>query len=265
MVKQESSTSSRMLAVDCNNFRNVIDDAISREVLTEQHVAELRDLVDTGGTIDFARLGYAFLYLYHWANYCKARFALRRGGRGIEGNSISVLDLGCGSGASTAAILDWIQYDLKFDGRVSITLVDCCREQLDILHEVAGRSGLLKRADNVRWRCEDVLDSLEAETEEYDMIVDANYLCAESPVRRVSVVEAVAGKLARDGQFVVIERAKSGVFEDIGRCRVITERAMEAIGPLDVPGELIGGWRELGSSPKGEFNIRYSAYSVRRR
>ena len=248
------------VTVGANQVRGLIEDAIRSKKVTEQHVADLMGAVKSGRTIDYHRLGYAFIYLYHWANYFKVRLALYRGLPSIKGDSIRVLDLGCGSGASTTAFLDWIRHDLRYVGQVGITLVDRCQEQLDMLRALAGRSGLFAMRE-VKWRCEDALEFLSADDTEYDFILEANYLCAEGPVRRVRVVEAIAARLKPEGRFVVVERSQTGVFQDLAECSMIAEQGEESIGQLGIPDHMIETLKDLGAAPKARFTLRYAVYS----
>src|SRR6266480_2723389 len=87
-----------------NNLENSLLDEFARS-LTPELVDEVQQLSQHDRPLNYGKHAASFAYLYFGANYSKAYISCKAVISKLPRKRLRVLDLGCGSGASSAAIV----------------------------------------------------------------------------------------------------------------------------------------------------------------
>jgi SAM-dependent methyltransferase len=163
--------------------------------------------------IDYDELGESFAYRYFLANYWKVGLALRDAR--LRPPS-TVIDLGSGSGAATAAILSWIYSKEATQKPVEVILVDRSPKQLalarDLLASVAaslpGLSLVISTLESeitpneIAWR---------SVASAADLVV-ASHLLTENADCAPALLERLLRSMATDSDLLVVERPDDKVW-----------------------------------------------------
>ena len=235
---------------------------IKEKILNNDDISNYRQLIHSPTHIDYDKYAPAFLYLYFVANYHKVRFSLERGlrGRSICEN-LHILDIGCGSGASTLALVDWFS-DLKVTpGLLVIDAVDHSRKQLE-LHEAILPGNKLSASVKINRICCDGLEYVANCSVDYDLVVDGNFFCELESNKRRIFTEHLPPRMKPDALLLVVERTKSGVFEDLKAAEYFYEIAGESLGPYDIPEATKLSMPELNFPSKSTYTVGYGLYGT---
>ena len=157
--------------------------AIINGLLTDDIVAELREQIHKGsGTIDYARFGPAFAYRYTLANFANARRAIHPVVKRLSNlQGIRVLDLGCGAGASSAAILSVLSDCQMFSAKLDA--VDHSGYQLALCANLLfDGEPIVESSVRIALHLDDALQFLRRRrSANWDLVVVSYLLCELAP------------------------------------------------------------------------------------
>lgn len=243
-----------------NHLNFIAESAVNGGLLTNDLVILLKNTISLAHSIDYSVHAYSFLYLFFSANYYKTRFSLSRG---VEQkkymNPIRVLDLGCGSGASTLAIIDWYGSMHGPMPAILIDAVDISPMQIDLHRKVFERHVL---GDNIgidRHILDAIIYISHCKTK-YDLIIDSHFLCELSAQQKLNIIDMLPSALQSDGVFLVIEQTQSGVHDELNSAEKFILRYHDVIGPLDMPISDRISTRGIETSSKGTYTVSYGSY-----
>jgi SAM-dependent methyltransferase len=243
--------------------KRLIHDAVEGRLLTEDKILELRQLIHAQASIDYSMFRYEFLYLYFWANYFKVRLSLLRALADFTHTyPLTVLDLGCGSGASTLAFIDWYSGDRAISTPVSIDAVDNNLLQLELHEQILGastrdRNQTLERVTRVHMDAGEFLSSTDRY---YDIVIDGNFLCELEPNERAKVLRLLSGRLSSNGALLIVEREKSGVYESVEAVENLLLHSKESLGPYNLSDDYRLQHPALRTPSKYTYSAAYSLY-----
>ncbi|MCC7539344.1 MAG: class I SAM-dependent methyltransferase [Deltaproteobacteria bacterium] len=166
----------------------------------------LQERVSRGEVPDYNQDAASFAYLYYLSNFSKAaagcslvRSTLRR--PRID-DVLSILDLGCGSGASTAAALltglssGWRQ--------IRICVVDSNQVQLDLARGIIDRLLPANSLVQVDYRHGDAEETLRSSARRVDLAV-CSYLLCELPPEKSGRIWRALRRGSNPGAYVVVQ------------------------------------------------------------
>lgn len=189
------------------------------------HRRELAHLYDhhAAPAVYTSELSIAFAAEFLTLNYDKYSATLE--GAGLE-DPRSVLDLGAGGGAFSAAALTWLSVVRCAPDR--LVLLDRSSAQLRLAKELlfdhrilttGGGPQVSGRRVKVRLEHGDVLDSPSSPGERHDLVL-AGHVLTENIDRLPAVLGAIGGMMSSDGALLVVEQADDPVWDvlaDAGR------------------------------------------------
>lgn len=173
------------------------------ESLTGASVSALRTAVRAHAVPDYDLEWAEFNYLYFSANFLKANLAARTSADILPRRRLSILDLGCGGGSSTAGFVAGL---LDSGYEVSqITAIDSCRAQLNVFHSVAYPC-LLSWARGVQLEIinTDMLAFVEEGCREFDVVLLSYSLRELPPQSQAKLRTSLLSMSLKRGSLVVI-------------------------------------------------------------
>lgn len=239
----------------------IVNDALHSSELSSERVELLRKIVQNSDSIDYATHAHSFLYLYYVANYYKTRFSLSRAiEKQFTKNTVRMLDLGCGSGASTLGLIDWFRstysnLDLYIDA------VDVSKPQLGLLARIIDETNILS-GNQISIHNDDALVYLSTNETKYDLILDSNFICELDKAKRTEAINLMNARLQIDGVLVAVERNSSGVHEEIKSSKIFSLLSQEVIGPFDIPSSDWLANTNIAIQTKKTYTVSFSAYSI---
>jgi SAM-dependent methyltransferase len=239
----------------------IVNEALQGGELSNERLLLLITLVQNAEKIDYAIHAYSFLYLYYIANYYKTRFSLSRGiEKQFPRNSVRILDLGCGSGASTLGLNDWFR-SMYNNSNLCIDAVDVSKRQLGLFSRIVDETDLFSGIQ-ILMHNQDAIEYLSAGTCKYDLILDGNFICELDKEKRLKAIDLIKNRLHDDGVLLVIERNSSGVHEELKSSNIFSLLSQEVIGPLDIPSSDWLNNTSLTVPTKKTYTTSFSAYSI---
>jgi SAM-dependent methyltransferase len=178
-----------------------------REQLTEGTVNEVIAAVRSGVRPEYSKQGAAFTYLYYAANFTKVMRAMScvaGSAPALRGSRLRVLDLGCGAGASSAAVVQWL-LERRREFSMELTLVDTCDDQLELFDSLTGT--WLRRFPSVMCKtyCDGAFQFLSQSRGKFDLIL-ASYLICEVPAESMDVfLDGARHRLMVGGAAIVVD------------------------------------------------------------
>lgn len=233
----------------------------------ERDVEDLRLLYKSAvfRKIDYERLGLAFLWLYHFENAAKVQLACREIPMPSQ---VHVLDAGCGSGASTVGLVNYLIDESCTTKSARIDLVDRSPTQLDIFNHTTGRYLRERPSHHAIFDTlhEDICHFLQSKASvmSYDVILASNVLGELAPSNRRRTLRKMCDILAPGGSVLVIERKRTRIIESVRDAAKWTTCTMRMSGPHE-----IGDLEQLGAiCPRypieKEFALCYAIFTKRR-
>ena len=214
--------------------------------------------------IDYERLGLAFLWLYHFENAAKVQLACRE----IPMPShVNVLDAGCGSGASTVGLVNYI-IDESSVKSARIELVDRSPTQLDIFNHTTGRYLREKLRSHIIFHTvhDDIGHFLQSKASvmSYDLIIASNVLGELAPSNHRRTLRKMCDIQAPGGSVLVIERKRTRIIESVRDAAKWTTCTMRMSGPHEIDDlEQLGAICPRYPIEK-EFALCYAIFTKRR-
>jgi len=180
-------------------------------LLTEAAVSDVVTTIRVGRRPDYSRQGAAFTYLYYVANFAKVLRALNcvaASATALRSPTLRVLDLGCGAGASSAAVIQWLHQQHR-NPKVELTLVDSCIEQLELFESLTGQWISKFSTITAKTYCDGAFQFLSRSEQKFDLILASYLICevpAESTVESTTAfLDAAQPRLVSGGASIVID------------------------------------------------------------
>jgi limonene-1,2-epoxide hydrolase len=160
---------------------DVLRDA-TPEILNNETVSQVRAILGSGGLPNYDRHWAAFAYMYYMANFAKAFLGASLLVERPRNRPLSIIDLGCGGGASTLGVVSALCSQLNV-GVSRIVGIDASTVQLDLFNNVTA-PGL-----------HELCPSAQIETHRDDIV---HFLRSKSPVADIAVLSYVMEELTSE-------------------------------------------------------------------
>jgi len=185
--------------------KNILNDD-----LTIEGINEVKKKIMHNEHINYEKYSYVFFVQYFLANYFKAKHSLDLVHERVQfSNSMKVLDIGGGGGASSMALIDlFSKQDINIK---SLDVVDISQAQLEITETL-----ISDQFGSSNFVPSDAYDFLKNSKDKYDFILAGNFLCeANAQQPELSLPYLLKQVLNSGGHILVVERTESGVYESI--------------------------------------------------
>jgi len=169
---------------------------------------------DTHGPIDYDDFAGTFTHRFFLANYWKTALALQAAGLPAPS---TVVDLGSGSGAATAATLAWMHTTAALPTRVQAVLVDRSARQLAIARDLIANAmevlpGLSVEVSTLEATIRPQEAAWRLVASGADLIV-ASHLLTENIDQAPALVDTLIGSMAPSARLLITERPDDEVWQ----------------------------------------------------
>jgi len=238
-------------------------DNIGNNGISYHDISEVKMRVLDRSTIDYTKSSKAFFVQYFLANYFKARHSLESLDNVLnKSDSLSILDLGGGGGASALALVDYCSSENIKVGRLDI--VDRSENQMEISKKM-----LNSNTPVANYLVKDAIGYLEQENHKFDLIFAGNIFCeSDSEGELVTLISLVKNSLGNGGKLLVVERTESKIYEILERNELLNMRNyMYQNRRYEIPAD--NGYYDfidevtntnLSEFVKREYTLRYALY-----
>jgi len=238
---------------------SIVCQYINDNELSNDDLLKYKQLIHEPSHIEYDVYAPSFLYLYFVANYYKIRYSLEQSvQKEVLKKNFCVLDLGCGSGASTLALIDWYLHDNN-SGTLIVDAVDNVAKQLD-LHKQILSNDILNDTIQINRIIDDGICYMQQCTKQYDLVIAGNFLCELDQQRRKDSINNLVKIVKPDALLLIVERLKSGVYEDFENNSYFTEKQSEFSQGYEIPKPECLSIPQLKIDSKNSFSIGYKLF-----
>ena len=212
-------------------------------------------------TVDYSIHALSFLYLYYCANFAKA--SVVASGLDVPAvDTLSILDLGTGSGAGVAGFVDGLSRQTRSPPSVRITGIDTSPRQLSLFDRLS-RPYIDSRYPgpvDISLEQREIESVTPTELGEFDYVFDSHALTELPDAVTAELVQSIAGIGVTGPRLVMIEQPDTGLFD-------VASRHMQPVAPsptirrldLSVPTPLLHV--RASTPPHSEGKLCYSTFS----
>jgi ribosomal protein RSM22 (predicted rRNA methylase) len=249
----------RLSQKSIDKIYSIICQYIKDNKLSDDDLLNYKRLIHKPSHIEYDVYAPSFLYLYYVANYYKIRYSLSQSvqNEALKKN-LYVLDLGCGSGASTLALIDWYSHDNK-SGTLIIDAVDSVEIQMD-LHKQILSNDILNDNIQINRIIEDGIHYIQQCNKQYDLVIVGNFLCELDHQRRKQSINNLVKIVKPNALLLIVERLKSGVYEDFENNNYFIEKQSEFSQGYKIPETECLNIPQLKIDSKNGFSIGYKLF-----
>jgi ribosomal protein RSM22 (predicted rRNA methylase) len=227
--------------------------------LSDDDLLNYKRLIHEPSHIEYDVYASSFLYLYYVANYYKIRYCLEKSlQKEVLKKNFYVLDLGCGSGASTLALTDWYLHHNNSEV-LRIDAIDNVEKQLNLHKEILS-DDILNKCIQINRILDDGIQYMQQCNRQYDLVIAGNFLCELDQQKRKECINNLAKIVKPSALLLIVERLKSGVYEDFEDNDCFTEIQSEFSQGYEISRNERLVIPQLKIDSKNNFSIGYKLF-----
>lgn len=194
------------------SIRESISEFLSREHPSARDMAHVQALSRSGarGIVYRPSVATAHAASYYWVNYHKCKHSLQQFDyRPPPTATLRVLDVGCGSGAASAALVNYFRDTLDYPYPITLHAVDSSQPQLDLASRLSWHV-LERRRVSIKSTCTNASLALDPA---FDFAVFSFVLGELDGETLSACLTGISSLIDNGASVLVIDQAESGVFE----------------------------------------------------